>query len=73
MTHHGFSSPPTQAEILVLVNERKPNLTDEQKQQIVSKALSLLADPRFLNKRWMHPMMAVKISIHQLDLSPASD
>jgi hypothetical protein len=57
----------TRDQILVLVNQRVPYFTSEQKDVLITSALSILVEPKYSNFA-DQPMVAVKIAIARLGL-----
>lgn len=60
-----MSSIPTEAELLVLVQQRYPKLNPDVQAKVAQSALHVLAEPRWINLR-ATPLSAVKIAAHRV-------
>jgi hypothetical protein len=56
---------PTREEVLELVNERVPGFDDAKKEELVTSALAVMAEPRY-ERMTGSPMAAVKMAVARL-------
>lgn len=63
--HDGYVNvAPTVDHLLPFIQKRKPNLSTDQQTQVANKAIEIFN--KFINTRWMHARLAVKMAIAQL-------
>jgi len=55
----------TQADLLVLVQNRYPKLDSSAQNSIASMALHIMSEPQWV-KMHIHPMVAVKMASHRI-------